>query len=347
MRFIRRVLLSVGRPTAAASRSASVSSANSAIANSDRITTAAYARARQAAAASTAGTGSRARSSSPPLGEHGADHRDRDRDLGAGEHARQRGRAARRAGTCAAREASKVRISLIRSGSTPPSPASVVTTIEKNDTSAITTSLGRIPKPSHNDEHRREIGDRDRLRGDQQRIDGAAQRRREVDRDRAARSPATVGQRAIPSSTSLGGDQEVAPQQRAVGVERLGHRVRGGQDQRVGAAEVDVQLPGADQERSSSERRAGQRRRSIAAHAATPSASQRALAQRDDRGIGAPARPRQRDRDLGDDPARTRRHHDDAVGEHDRLLDVVGDQHDRARLACEHVRRASPASPGG
>ena len=47
------------------------------------------------------------------------------------------------------REASKVRISLSRSGSTAANAASVVTTIEKNDTSAITTSLGTIPNPSH------------------------------------------------------------------------------------------------------------------------------------------------------------------------------------------------------
>ena len=42
-----------------------------------------------------------------------------------------------------------MRISLIRSGSTERSPASVVTTKEKNDTSAITTSLGSSPNPSH------------------------------------------------------------------------------------------------------------------------------------------------------------------------------------------------------
>ena len=41
-----------------------------------------------------------------------------------------------------------MRISLISSGSTAASPASVVTTIEKKDTSAITTSFGRMPNPS-------------------------------------------------------------------------------------------------------------------------------------------------------------------------------------------------------
>src|ERR1700722_2150034 len=44
--------------------------------------------------------------------------------------------------------ASNVRISLSRSGSTDSRPASVVTTIEKNDTSATTISFGAIPKPS-------------------------------------------------------------------------------------------------------------------------------------------------------------------------------------------------------
>ena len=47
-------------------------------------------------------------------------------------------------------EASKVRITLIRSGSTASSPAVAVTTIEKNDTIATTTSFGSMPKPSQN-----------------------------------------------------------------------------------------------------------------------------------------------------------------------------------------------------
>ena len=61
------------------------------------------------------------------------------------------------------REASKVRISLIRSGSTAASPAVVVTTIEKNETSAITTSFGSSPKPSQKDEHGGEDHDGHRL----------------------------------------------------------------------------------------------------------------------------------------------------------------------------------------
>ena len=46
------------------------------------------------------------------------------------------------------RVASKVRISLISSPSTAANPASVVITIEKKDTSAMTRSLGSRPKPS-------------------------------------------------------------------------------------------------------------------------------------------------------------------------------------------------------
>ena len=46
-----------------------------------------------------------------------------------------------------------------------------------------------------------------------------------------------------PRVIELRGDQEVGPQQAAIGVEGLRHRVRRRQDQRVRAAEVDVELP--------------------------------------------------------------------------------------------------------
>ena len=46
----------------------------------------------------------------------------------------------------------------------------------------------------------------------------------------------------------------------------------------------------------------------------------------------AVARPRQIDRDLVEHPPRTRPHHHHAVGQHDRLVDVVGD-HDQRRAA--------------
>ena len=45
----------------------------------------------------------------------------------------------------------------------------------------------------------------------------------------------------------------------------------------------------------------------------------------------AVARPRQVDLDLVEDAAGARAHHHDAVGEHDRLVDVMGDQ-DQGRL---------------
>ena len=95
----------------------------------------------------------------------------------------------------------------------------MVTTIEKNETSAITTSFGRMPKPSQNASTGANTADRDRLRGDDQRIDGPAQRRREVDRDRQHRSDGDRHQ--DPEQHLLRGDQEVAPQQRAVVVQRL------------------------------------------------------------------------------------------------------------------------------
>ncbi len=56
------------------------------------------------------------------------------------------------------RVASKVRISLSSCGSTVARPSSVVTTTEKNDTSATTTSFGRIPKPSQNASNGATIG---------------------------------------------------------------------------------------------------------------------------------------------------------------------------------------------
>ncbi len=45
--------------------------------------------------------------------------------------------------------------------------------------------------------------------------------------------------------------------------------------------------------------------------------------------VGDRARTLDGDRDVGDHSARTRRHHDDAVGNEDRLGDAVGDHHDR------------------
>ena len=51
------------------------------------------------------------------------------------------------------------------------------------------------------------------------------------------------------------------------------------------------------------------------------------------RAAAAAARPPARDH-----APRPRRHHDDAVAEHDRLLDVVGHEHDRARLRRQRVR---------
>ena len=49
------------------------------------------------------------------------------------------------------------------------------------------------------------------------------------------------------------------------------------------------------------------------------------------------AGPREVDEHVGRRPVRARRHHDDAVGEQQRLLDVVRDEHDRATVARPHL----------
>ena len=59
----------------------------------------------------------------------------------------------------------------------------MVTTTGKKQTSAMIASLGTIPKPNHTTSSGAMIDDRHRLRGDEQRVDAAAQRAREVQRD--------------------------------------------------------------------------------------------------------------------------------------------------------------------
>jgi hypothetical protein len=50
-----------------------------------------------------------------------------------------------------------------------------------------------------------------------------------------------------PEQDLFRGDQEVAPEQAAVGVERLGHLMGGGQDERKRlVVQVDVQFPDSD-----------------------------------------------------------------------------------------------------
>ena len=55
--------------------------------------------------------------------------------------------------------------------------------------------------------------------------------------------------------------------------------------------------------------------------------------------IGDRPRPRQVDRDVGDDAAGSRREDDDAVGDQDRLGDAVGDHHDRRRSAIPEAKQ--------
>ena len=225
------------------------------------------------------------------------------------------------------REASRVRISLSRSGSTEASPSSVVTMIGKKQTSAMTTSLGSMPEAEPDHEQRRDDDDRDRLRRDQQRIDGAAEGRREVDRDRAAQRRRRP-RRAMPSRTSRPVTSEVVPQQAAVVPQRRGDLVGRGEDRAGRARRAARTAPRSRAGPASSGARAA---RSCAPSRRDPQGGQRAFAQRDDVGVGAPARAWQRNLDLGHDAPGARREDDDAVAEHHRLLDVVGDEHDRAR----------------
>ena len=151
----------------------------------------------------------------------------------------------------------------------------------------------------------------------------------------ASANPATAATR-IPSSDLLGGYEEVAPEQAPVVVERARDLVRRRQDQRIGSAEVDVQLPRAEQ-RQQDQRRApdeGER----APHPETPKASSARSLTATTAGSVRRRGSGEVDLDVRHRPSRSGRHHDHPVAEHDRFLDVVRDEHDRARLEREHVR---------
>ena len=147
-----------------------------------------------------------------------------------------------------------------------------------------------MPKPSQNARTGANTDDRHRLGGDQQWIGGAAQRRREVNRDRQHRSDG--GRDQDPEQHLLRGDQEAAPQQRAVGVERLRDLVGRGKDQREGRPlQVDVELPDADQREEQEGRGQGLQ---DPFHVVDPQRRQGPLAQLNHGGIGAFARSGQR-----------------------------------------------------
>ncbi len=102
------------------------------------------------------------------------------------------------------------------------------------------------PEPEPDHEQRGDQRDRDRLRGDQQRVDRAASGRRRSGSARPSRPPCR-SPAAIPSTISRAVTRKLLHSGRAVVVQGGGDRVRGGQDQRIDATEVDVQLPRAEQ----------------------------------------------------------------------------------------------------
>ena len=126
----------------------------------------------------------------------------------------------------------------------------------------------------------------------------------------------------MPSPTSCGGDEQVRPQQRAVVPQRGGDLARGREDEVVDAAEVGVELPAADERRDEQQRHHPRSASSARSRTASTSASER--------GRG--------DRQLRHHAPGARRQHDHAVAEAGRLLDVVGDEQDRARLLAQRLR---------
>ena len=113
--------------------------------------------------------------------------------------------------------------------------------------------LGADPEAEPDDQDRRDDDDRDRLRGDDQRVEGAAQRLGEVQGDGEGK-PATSAQ-PKPSSISCSVTQAFSAEQRAALPERFGDFGRGGDEEafeveQVGeGARARGDLPGADQTR--------------------------------------------------------------------------------------------------
>ena len=133
-----------------------------------------------------------------------------------------------------------------------------------------------------------------------------------------------------PEQDLLRGDQERAPQQAAVIDERTRDLVRGGEHRAVDAPAVDVQLPGSEQHGEH------QHRGEHPPHAGIPSASSACS-----RSAMSSGSVRRRGRASSTSSSAITRpgpggEHHDPVGEHHRLLDVVGDEHHGARLVGQH-----------
>src|SRR3954447_12795014 len=227
----------------------------------------------------------------------------------------------------AQREAPSVVMSLRRDGSTDASPSSAVTVTGKKQTSATIASLGASPKPSQATSSgatmtigmvcdatssgytaRRSTGERWMAVAHAtpprwaSRRRGAPWRRSCAGRARAGRSPPTARRR--PRAARAGRRRRSRRGRHRAPTRRGGRRGRRG-------------------------RRGGSRRR--------PQGLEDALAQRDELGVGSSSRAARPDLERRQHPARPRREDDDAVGEDERLLDVVRHEQDGARLPDERA----------
>ena len=139
-----------------------------------------------------------------------------------------------------------MRISLIASGSTERRPSSALTVIGKKQIRATITIFGRDPEAEPDHQDRRDDDDRDRLRGDDQRVGGVRRtaprgasrrrrrRRRRVRRRGRARSPAASPRRFRRAATRFSqselGDFRRRGDEEVLEAERVGDRPgRGGE----------------------------------------------------------------------------------------------------------------------
>ena len=199
--------------------------------------------------------------------------------------------------------------------------------IGKKQTSATSSTLGASPKPSTRITSGAITGTGHGLRADHERAQRAAQGGGEVHRD--AERGAGDDRGGEPEHDLVGRRPQVGREQRAVLPQRLEHLRGRGQQQRVDAAERGRAPPS---------RRAARARTSAAITRRPRARSQRALAQLARRARSSRRRGRgSADVQRLDDPPRPRGEQHDAVGEQDRLLDVVRHEQDRARLARQRV----------
>ncbi len=224
--------------------------------------------------------------------------------------------------------------------------------------------LGEDPEAPPEHQQHADHRDRHRLRADRQRVHGAAQQREQVDRDRE-REAADERQRE-PEHDLLGGRPRSCATRRrrcstappppragpAAGLLARPRSPRTAPTRRAARPRAGPEPPAAPGPRAASRVRVG--RSSALAH--PQSAAARARAARSPRGRCATRGRGELDLELRDHASGPRREHDHAVGQQHRLLDVVGDEHDRARLArqrcapshsCISARVIASSAPNG